>query len=83
MQTVKIDLANFEIIKPDIRVQKMRHKVPDDETIDTDKIVKDDAPRYKPNEELKDTLHARKAATEAKNLEKTKDYKMKKLDKYK
>ena len=30
-----------------------------------DKIVKDDVPRYKPNQELKNILHARKTATEA------------------
>ena len=64
-ETVKIDLANLEINKPEIRVQKIRSRVPDDESIDMDKIVKDDVHRYKPNRELRNTLHARKVATEA------------------
>ena len=64
-ETVKIDLADLEIIKPEIWVLKIRSRVPDDESIDMDKIVKDDIHRYEPNQELKNTLHARKAATEA------------------
>ena len=36
-QTVKIDLADLEIIKPDIRVKNIRYKVPDDKTIDKTK----------------------------------------------
>ena len=38
--------ANVEYIKPNTRVRKQRQKVPDDEDIDMDKIVKDDTPRY-------------------------------------
>ena len=38
--------ANIEYIKPNTRVRKQRQKVPDDEDIDMDKIVKDDMPRY-------------------------------------
>ena len=38
--------ANIEYIKPNTRVRKQRQKVPDDEDIDIDKIVKDDTPRY-------------------------------------
>ena len=37
--------ANIEYIKPNTRVRKQRQKVPDDEDIDMDKIVKDDIPR--------------------------------------
>ena len=38
--------ANVEYIKPNTRIRKQRQKVPDDENIDMDKIVKDDTPRY-------------------------------------
>ena len=38
--------ANIEYVKPNTRVRKQRQKVPDDEDIDMDKIVKDDMPRY-------------------------------------
>ena len=38
--------ANVENIKPSMRIRKQRQKVPDDEYIDMDKIVKDDMPRY-------------------------------------
>ena len=38
--------ANVEYIKPNTRTRKQRQKVPDDEDIDMDKIVKDDTPRY-------------------------------------
>ena len=38
--------ANIEYIKPNTRVRKQRQKVPDDEDIDMDKIVKDDMSRY-------------------------------------
>ena len=57
-------LANIDIIKPNTRSRKQRQKVPDDEIIDLDKISKDDTPRYNIKQELKDTLHARKLATE-------------------
>ena len=38
--------AHIEYIKPNTRVKTKRQKVPDDEDIDIDKIVKDDMPRY-------------------------------------
>ena len=38
--------THTEYIKPNTRVKMKRHKVPDDEDIDIDKIVKDDMPRY-------------------------------------
>ena len=38
--------ANIENIKPNTRARKQRQKVPDNEEIDMDKIVKDDTPRY-------------------------------------
>ena len=38
--------AHIEYIKPNTRVKTQRQKVPDDEDIDMDKIVKDDKPRY-------------------------------------
>ena len=38
--------ANIENIKPNTRARKQRKKVPDNEEIDMDKIVKDDTPRY-------------------------------------
>ena len=38
--------AHIEYIKPSTRVKMQRQKVPDDEDIDMDKIVKDDKPRY-------------------------------------
>ena len=39
-------LANIEYIKPNMGLRKQRQKVPDDEDIDMEKIVKDDTPRY-------------------------------------
>ena len=39
-------LANIEYIKPNTALRKQRQKVPDDEDIDVDRIVKDDTPRY-------------------------------------
>ena len=38
--------ANIEYVRPNTRIRKQRQKVPDDEDIDMDKIVKDDMPRY-------------------------------------
>ena len=38
--------AHIEYIKPNTRVKMQRQKVPDDEDIDMDKIVKDDKPGY-------------------------------------
>ena len=39
-------MTNIESKKPNTRTRKQRQKVPDDEEIDMDKIVKDDMPRY-------------------------------------
>ena len=39
-------MTNIESRKPNTRARKQRQKVPDDEEIDIDKIVKDDTPRY-------------------------------------
>ena len=60
-------LSDIEFAKPNTRGRKQRQKVPDDEVIDMDKIVKDDTPRYAIKQELKDALHARKLATELKD----------------
>ena len=38
--------AHIEYIKPNTKVKTKRQKVPDDEDIDMDKIVKDYKPRY-------------------------------------
>ena len=38
--------AHIEYIKPNTRAKTQRQKVPDNEDIDMDKIVKDDKPRY-------------------------------------
>ena len=38
--------AHIEYIKPNTRIRMKRQKVPDDEDIDIDKIVKDDTPRH-------------------------------------
>ena len=38
--------AHIEYRKPNTRVKMKRQKVPDDEDIDIDKIVKDDEPRH-------------------------------------
>ena len=38
--------VHIAYIKPNTRVKTNRQKVPDDEDIDIDKIVKDDKPRY-------------------------------------
>ena len=39
-------VTNIESRKPNTRTRKQRQKVPDDEEIHMDKIVKDDTPRY-------------------------------------
>ena len=45
--------AHIEYIKPNARVKTQRQKVPDDEDIDMNKIVKDDRPRYDKKEPQK------------------------------
>ena len=57
-------VTNIESTKPNTTARKQRQKVPDNEEIDMDKIVKDDMSRYAIKQELKDVLHARKVATE-------------------
>ena len=57
-------VTNIESRKPNTRARTQRQKVPDNEEIDMDKIVKDDVPRYAIKRDLKDVLHARKVATE-------------------
>ena len=52
--------AHIEYIKPNTRVKTQRQKVPDDEDIDMDKIVKDDKPGYTRKQVFKNTLHDRK-----------------------
>ena len=39
-------VTNIESRKPNNRTRKQRQKVPDNEKIDMDKIVKDNTPRY-------------------------------------
>ena len=60
-------VTNIESIKPNTRARKQRQKLPDNEEIDMNKIVKDDTPRYAIKKDLKDVLHARKVATETEN----------------
>ena len=52
-----------------------RQKVPDDEDIDMDKMVKDDKPRYARKRDFKNTLHDRKMATETERQLKEKEAK--------
>ena len=68
-------LANIEYIKPNVRLKKQRQKVPDDEDIDMNKIVKDDTPRYAIKQDLKEVLHDRKIATETERQLKEKEAK--------
>ena len=49
-------VTNRESIKPNTRARKQRQKVPDNEEIDMDKIVKDDTPRYAIKRDMKDAL---------------------------
>ena len=74
---------NIEYIKLNTRVRKQRQKVPDDEDIDMDKIVKDDTSRYAIKQDLKDTLHDRKKITEAERQLKEKEAKRLALEKAK
>ena len=82
-------LANIEYKKPNTRLRKQRQKVPDNEDIDMDKIVKGDMPRHAIKQDLKEVLHDRKIVTETERqlkekeakrlvLEKAKRYKQKK-----
>ena len=77
-------LTNIENIKPNTRARKQRQKVPNNEEIDMDKIVKDDMPRYAIKQDLKDVLHSRKVATDTERQSKeNRRLKQKKSDKYK
>ena len=76
-------LANKEYIKPNTGLRKQRQKVPDDEDIDMDKIVKDDTPRYAIKQDLKEVLHDRKIATETERQFKEKEAKRLALEKAK
>ena len=75
--------ANIEYIKPNTRIRKQRQKVPEDEDIDMDKIVKDDMPRYAIKQDVKDALHDRKIATETERQLKEKEAKRLALEKAK
>ena len=75
--------ARIEYIKPNTRVKTQRQKVPDDEDIDIDKIVKDDMPRYNRKQDFKNTLHYRKRATKTERQSKEKEAKRLVLEKAK
>ena len=66
-----------------MQIRKQRQKVPDDEDIDMDKIVKDDMPRYAIKQDLKEILHDRKIATETGRQLKEKEAKRLALEKAK
>ena len=76
-------LANIEYIKPNTGLRKQRQKVPDNEDIDMDKIVKDDTPRYAIKQDLKEVLRDRKIATETERQLKEKEAKRLALEKAK
>ena len=76
-------LANIKYIKPNTGLRKQRQKVPDNEDIDMDKIVKDDMPRYTIKRGLKEVLHDRKIATETEMQLKEKEAKRLALEKAK
>ena len=73
--------AHIEYIKPNTRVKTQSQKVPDDEDIDMDKIVKDDKPRYDRKRDFKNILHDRKRATETERQLKEKEAKRLALEK--
>ena len=58
-------LAEVQSSMPNTRGRKLRQKVPNNKTIDIDKIVKDDMPSYTIRQDLKVALHSRKLATKA------------------
>ena len=60
-----------------------RQKVPDDEDINMDKIVKDDKPGYARKQNFKSTLHDRKRVTETERQFKEKEAKRLVLEKAK
>ena len=76
-------LANIEYIKLNTGLRNQRQKVPDNEDIDMDKIVKDDMPRYAIKRDLKEVLHDRKVAKEAERQLKEKETKRLALEKAK
>ena len=74
-------LANIEYIKPNMGLRNQRQKVPDNEDIDMDKIVKDNMPRYAIKQDLKEVVHDRKIATETERQLKEKEAKRLALEK--
>ena len=75
--------AHIEYIKPNTRAKMQRQKVPDNEDIDMDKIVKDDKPRYdrkratETERQLKEKEAKRLSLEKAKRLQIEKDMKEK------
>ena len=73
--------AHIEYINPNTKVKTQRQKVPDDEDIDIDKIVKDDKPKHerkratKIERQLKDKEAKRLVLEKAKQLQIEKDMK--------
>ena len=61
--------AHIEYVKPNTNGKMQRQKVPDDEDIDMDKIVKDDKPRYDRKQDFKNTLQDRKSERQLKEKE--------------
>ena len=61
--------THIEYIKPNTRIRTKRQKVPDDEDIDIDKIVKDDMPRH----DRKGDFNDRKRTTEIERQSKEKE----------
>ena len=76
-------LANIKYIKLNTGLRKQRQKVPDNEDIDMDKIVKDDMPRYAIKQDLKKVLYDRQIATETERQLKEKEAKRLALEKAK
>ena len=77
--------AHIEYLKPNTRAKTQRQRVPDDEDIDMDKIVKDDKPRYdrkratETEKQLKEKKAKRLALEKAKQLQTEKDIKEKEV----
>ena len=83
MEYANRHLANAKYIKPNTGLRKQRQKVPDNEDIDMDKVVKDITPRYAIKQDLKEVLHDRKIATETERHLKEKEAKRLALEKAK
>ena len=80
--------AHIEYIKPNTRAKTQRQKVPDNEDIDMDKIVKDDKPRYdskratETERQLKEKEAKRLVLEKAKQLQIEKDMKEKEAKRF-